>query len=266
MRPDVILFVEAMPMQAVYEAQKSAEEFDVCIVVGTSALVYPAAELPLIAKRAGAIIIKVNPEETALSGQSDISLRGKAAEILPLIFAAGNDDTGEINSKDSTADFSIGVENSKVEAAASSGSASGSSKDPAGKKTASEPTLKSDFMTSETHPIRVDFLERTEYPFLNRLGLTFAPGKKQLGAASGNWDRDLKSDCSRLRHHYQTDTLVSLVEESELTTLGIADLEHECRAQGIELIRFPLKDFRRAALTKTVCRPDTEDRQTAHRR
>jgi len=88
MRPDVVLFGEAMPVQAVYEAQKSAENCDVCIVVGTSALVYPAAELPLIAKRAGAIIIEINPEETALSEQSDISLRGKAAEILPQIFAA----------------------------------------------------------------------------------------------------------------------------------------------------------------------------------
>lgn len=90
MRPDVILFGEAMPMQAVYEAQEKAENCDVCIVVGTSALVYPAAELPLIAKQSGATIIEINPEETQISEAADISLRGKAAEILPLIFAEDN--------------------------------------------------------------------------------------------------------------------------------------------------------------------------------
>lgn len=87
MRPDVILFGEAMPVQAVYGAQKKAEKCDVCIVVGTSALVYPAAELPLIAKQSGATIIEINQEETGLSSQANISLRGKAAEVLPLIFA-----------------------------------------------------------------------------------------------------------------------------------------------------------------------------------
>lgn len=88
MRPDAILFGEAMPMQAVYEAQGKAQNSDVCLVIGTSALVYPAAELPLMAERAGAKIIEINPEETNLSAQSTLSLRGKAVELVPLIFAA----------------------------------------------------------------------------------------------------------------------------------------------------------------------------------
>lgn len=87
MRPDVILFGEAMPMQAVYAAQEKAAQADVCIVVGTSALVYPAAELPLIAKQNGAKLIEINPEETHISSQADVSLRGIAGEILPLVFA-----------------------------------------------------------------------------------------------------------------------------------------------------------------------------------
>jgi len=153
------------------------------------------------------------------------------------------DDPGETNSEGSMAVASIGVVESKSGTPGSSNSASGSSSNQTDKKAAPESTSKSDFMTSETHPLRVDFLESSEYPLLRKLGLTFAPGKKQLGAVSGNWDRDLKSDCYRLRHHYQMDTLVSLVEESELSDLGIADLENECRVQGIELIRFPLKDF-----------------------
>jgi NAD-dependent deacetylase len=90
MRPDVILFGEAMPMQAVYEAQEKAQSCDLCFVIGTSSLVYPAAELPIIAKRNGAKVIEINPEETALSAQANVSLRGKAAEILPLVLAEDN--------------------------------------------------------------------------------------------------------------------------------------------------------------------------------
>lgn len=90
MRPDVILFGEAMPVDAFAQAKFFAEVCDVCIVVGTSALVYPAAELPLIAKQMGAKVIEINPEETSLTAQADLSIRGKAAEIVPLIFDFGS--------------------------------------------------------------------------------------------------------------------------------------------------------------------------------
>jgi len=92
MRPDVILFGEAMPMQAIFKAKENAENADVCFVIGTSSLVYPAAELPLIAKQGGAKIIEINPEETPLSAQADFSIRGKAAEILPQIFDTSQTD------------------------------------------------------------------------------------------------------------------------------------------------------------------------------
>ncbi|HEY0407156.1 MAG TPA: NAD-dependent deacylase [Pyrinomonadaceae bacterium] len=88
MRPDVVLFGEMLPAGAFgYAARKSAE-CDLFFVVGTSALVYPAASLPEHARRAGAYVVEVNPEETPLSGLCDESLRGKAGEVLPL-FAAG---------------------------------------------------------------------------------------------------------------------------------------------------------------------------------
>lgn len=86
MRPDVILFGEMMPLEPVRQAQTAAENCDVCFVIGTSALVYPAAEFPLTAKRRGAKIIEINPEETPLSVYADFSFRGKAAEILPFIW------------------------------------------------------------------------------------------------------------------------------------------------------------------------------------
>ena len=53
------------------------------LVVGTSAVVYPAAGLISLAKSSGAKVIEVNVEATAITGMVDCSLRGKAAEILP---------------------------------------------------------------------------------------------------------------------------------------------------------------------------------------
>lgn len=235
MRPDVILFGEAMPMQSVYEAQEKAQNCDVCFVIGTSALVYPAAELPLIAKQSGAKIIEINPEETALSSQADISLRGKAAEILPLIFA--EEDSPNLPLPDD--EF--------VKSAANQNRSEKRIEDRGNFPTSENPLqndqqLKNNFMTSETHPLRVCFLKSEEFPVLNELGLTFAPGKKQLGALSGNWNRDLVSDLTRLRDEFRTDTLVSLVEENELAELSIQNLEHECCNHDIELVRFPLRD------------------------
>jgi NAD-dependent deacetylase len=85
MRPDVVLFGEFLPMTAFEHATKSARSCDVCLVVGTSSLVYPAAGLPELAQQSGAVLIELNPEPTALSEACDISIRGKAGEVLPLL-------------------------------------------------------------------------------------------------------------------------------------------------------------------------------------
>jgi len=84
-RPHVVLFGEALDDDALLQAYESAAACDVCIVVGTSAVVYPANQIPIIAKREGAVIIEVNPEETELTASVDILIRGNAAEILPII-------------------------------------------------------------------------------------------------------------------------------------------------------------------------------------
>ncbi|HEX8560120.1 MAG TPA: NAD-dependent deacylase [Pyrinomonadaceae bacterium] len=83
MRPDVVLFGEMLPEGVWAEAAGRAAEADVCFVVGTSAVVYPAAGLPAAAKEAGAFLVEVNPEETPLSGVCDVTLRGAAGEVLP---------------------------------------------------------------------------------------------------------------------------------------------------------------------------------------
>lgn len=86
MRPHVVLFGEGLDEDALLTAYERAAACDVCIVVGTSALVYPAMYIPEIAKREGAILIEVNLEETPLTSKADISLFGKAGELLPHIF------------------------------------------------------------------------------------------------------------------------------------------------------------------------------------
>ena len=83
LRPDVVLFGEMLPPGAYELAAAAASTCELCLVVGTSALVYPAANLPSIAKAAGAYVIEVNPERTPLSPYCDEVLTGKAGDVLP---------------------------------------------------------------------------------------------------------------------------------------------------------------------------------------
>ncbi len=83
LRPDVVMFGEIIPSDHMQRSQMLASTCDVMLVVGTSATVEPAAYLPIIAKRAGATIIEVNPESTPLTHQvSDITLLGQAGRVM----------------------------------------------------------------------------------------------------------------------------------------------------------------------------------------
>lgn len=82
-RPEIVFFGEMIPPDHLQRSRNIAEQCDVMIVVGTSATVQPAAELPLIAKRAGAVIIEVNPESTPLTRRiSDVFLKGEAGIVM----------------------------------------------------------------------------------------------------------------------------------------------------------------------------------------
>ena len=94
--------------------------------------------------------------------------------------------------------------------------------------------------TSTTDPILLPIVDRGGRP--GRLGLTFAPGKKQSNALSGAWDRDLALDVARLRQEHEVDLLVSLIEDHELRELQIEALEEVCADAGIEVVRFPIVD------------------------
>lgn len=86
MRPDIVWFGEALPIATWRRAQEAAARADVILVIGTSAVVYPAAALAV--PNTGAYIAEINPEETAISDRVDCVLRGTAAELLPRISAA----------------------------------------------------------------------------------------------------------------------------------------------------------------------------------
>ncbi|MEM3413889.1 MAG: Sir2 family NAD-dependent protein deacetylase, partial [Thermoplasmata archaeon] len=85
LRPDVVLFEEPLDEVILRKAFEAAENAEVFLSIGTSAVVYPAAYLPLEAKRNGGFLIEINPEPTPLSQLADAVFREKAGEILPLI-------------------------------------------------------------------------------------------------------------------------------------------------------------------------------------
>lgn len=86
MRPGVVWFGEDLPRVARYRAQHAAETCDLCLVVGTSGLVYPAAALPGVASDHGARVIVVNPQPSALDDTADVVLQAKAGECLPMLW------------------------------------------------------------------------------------------------------------------------------------------------------------------------------------
>jgi NAD-dependent deacetylase len=88
LRPDVVRFGESLDPNVLQAAIAATEQARTMIVIGTSALVYPAAALPLLAKENGARLIEVNPDETPLSPYADEVLRGPAALELPRWWAS----------------------------------------------------------------------------------------------------------------------------------------------------------------------------------
>lgn len=84
-RPAVVWFGEALPAREVERAAEAARRADAFVVVGTSATVWPAAGLIEVAAAAGALVVEVNREPSALSHRADATLLGAAGEILPAI-------------------------------------------------------------------------------------------------------------------------------------------------------------------------------------
>ena len=90
LRPDVVMFEEDLPPGAMERAMDAARRCDVLLSVGTSALVWPAAEIPHVAIRAGRPVIVVNPHmEGQPEGRSVVHVQSTAAAALPRMIEPG---------------------------------------------------------------------------------------------------------------------------------------------------------------------------------
>jgi NAD-dependent deacetylase len=84
-RPDVVWFGEMLPAEEWDSSINASEHCDLFFSIGTSAVVYPAASLPQIAKTSGAYVVEINIERTEFSTSADEVIIGKATEVLPVI-------------------------------------------------------------------------------------------------------------------------------------------------------------------------------------
>lgn len=88
LRPDVVWFGEMLDQGHLERTFAALAGCDAVLVVGTSGMVYPAAGFPGVARDAGARVVEVNPEESAITGIADVSVRAGAKEALPPIIDA----------------------------------------------------------------------------------------------------------------------------------------------------------------------------------
>lgn len=86
-RPAIVWFDETLPEIALATAHAAARRADVVLVIGTSGVVVPAADLVLQAQRRGAGVVDVNPEGSAFA--ADVALRSPAGDVVPRLFERG---------------------------------------------------------------------------------------------------------------------------------------------------------------------------------
>ena len=87
LRPGVVWFGEPLPSKIWNDAETAARQADLFLLVGTSAMVYPAAGLASIAKSSGARVVEINITETGFSDSIDEFLQGPSGELLPQLIA-----------------------------------------------------------------------------------------------------------------------------------------------------------------------------------
>jgi NAD-dependent deacetylase len=80
--PDVVWFGETLESQILNEAITLAQQSQIFLSIGTSSVVYPAAELPMLARQHGAYTIEINPQKTPISNLMDKVIRGSATNEL----------------------------------------------------------------------------------------------------------------------------------------------------------------------------------------
>jgi NAD-dependent protein deacetylase/lipoamidase len=87
LRPNVVWFGEALDPDILRRAEAALTRCQAVLVVGTSAVVQPAASMALWARQSGAQVVEINPDPTPLTPHADFALSGKAGEVLPRLLA-----------------------------------------------------------------------------------------------------------------------------------------------------------------------------------
>jgi NAD-dependent deacetylase len=93
-RPDVVWFGEMLPEGVFESASIAASKCELFLTIGTSAVVYPAAGLPLTARNHGAYVVEINTDRTEISHDVNETLLGKAGEIVPQIVSIVEESKG----------------------------------------------------------------------------------------------------------------------------------------------------------------------------
>lgn len=84
-RPDAVFFGEPLPKEVLSEAIELAYACDCLVAVGTSALVQPAASIPLVAAHSGSRVIEVNPIASAVTSIAEVVVALEAGKAMPAI-------------------------------------------------------------------------------------------------------------------------------------------------------------------------------------
>jgi NAD-dependent deacetylase len=98
-RPDVVWFGEMLPEGVFESALEAAGRCELFLTIGTSAVVFPAASLPITAKKSGAYVVEINTERTDISYHVNEVILGKAGEILPQFVTIKNKSKGSVYEK-----------------------------------------------------------------------------------------------------------------------------------------------------------------------
>jgi NAD-dependent deacetylase len=85
----VVWFGEMLPEESMSAAEQAAGACELMLVVGTSGAVWPAAGLAAVARRAGAKVAILNPDDSEIDDQAHWVLRGTAATLLPRLLKSG---------------------------------------------------------------------------------------------------------------------------------------------------------------------------------
>jgi len=94
LKPEVVFFGESLPVEVLETATERSHSCDLCIVIGSTLVVYPAAYMPMYAVSSGAKLVIINLSETPMDSQADVLIRTKAGEAMTLVVAQVKEKVG----------------------------------------------------------------------------------------------------------------------------------------------------------------------------